>query len=42
MAQVLKENIKNKIYQMAIEEFYNNDYHSAALKSISKKLLVSL
>ena len=36
MAQVLKEEIKNKIYQMAIEEFYNNDYKTATLRNIAK------
>ena len=36
MAQVLKEEIENKIYQMAIDEFYNNDYKTATLRNIAK------
>ena len=36
MAQVLKEEIKEKIYQTAIEEFYHNDYRSVALLNIAQ------
>ncbi len=42
MAQVLKETVKNKIYQTAIEEFYHNDYHSATLKNITKNAGISI
>lgn len=35
MAQVLKEEIKNKIYQMTIEEFYHHDYQTATLRNIA-------
>lgn len=36
MAQVLKEEIKNKIYQMTIEEFYHHDYQSATLRNVAR------
>lgn len=35
MAQVLKEEIRNKIHQMTIEEFYRHDYQSATLRNIA-------
>jgi AcrR family transcriptional regulator len=37
MAQILKEVIKNKIHEMAVEEFFNHDYRSATLRSIAGK-----
>lgn len=35
MAQILKEDVRNKIYRAAVEEFYRKDYQSAALRSIA-------
>lgn len=37
MAQVLKEEIKQRIYVAAVEEFYNKDYRTATMRDIAKR-----
>lgn len=37
MAQVLKEEVRNRIYSAAIEEFYENNYNSAKMKDIAQR-----
>jgi len=41
MAQILKEEIRTKIYNAALEEFFEKDYKSATIRNISKKAGVS-
>lgn len=37
MAQVLKDEIRDKILKAALHEFYDKDYKSAAMRSIAEK-----
>ena len=41
MAQVLKENVKEKIYQAAVEEFYKKGFLKAKMQDIAKKAGIS-
>ena len=42
MVQVLKENVKEKIYQAAIEEFYKKGFLKAKMQDIAKKAGISV
>ena len=42
LMQVLKENVKEKIYQAAIEEFYKKGFLKAKMQDIAKKAGVSV
>ena len=37
MAQILKEDVKQRIYEAAVEEFYRNDYRTATIRNIALK-----
>lgn len=39
--QILKEDIRNKILQAALEEFYKNGYEKASLQEIAKRCAIS-
>jgi len=40
--QVLKEKVKEKIYQAAVEEFYKKGYLKAKMQDIAKKAGISV
>ena len=42
LVQVLKENVKGKIYQAAIEEFYKKGFLKAKMQDIAKKAGISV
>ena len=42
LVQVLKENVKEKIYQAAIEEFYKKGFLKAKMQDIAKKAGISV
>ena len=42
LVQVLKENVKEKIYQAAIEEFYKKGFLKAKMQEIAKKAGISV
>jgi len=42
LMQVLKENVKEKIYQAAIEEFYKKGFLKAKMQDIAKKARISV
>jgi AcrR family transcriptional regulator len=42
MAQVLKEDIRQRIYAAAVEEFYSKDYRNATIRAIAKRAEVPL
>ncbi|AZO95984.1 TetR family transcriptional regulator [Iocasia frigidifontis] len=37
MVQVLKEEVRERIYSAAVEEFYENNYNSAKMKDIARR-----
>jgi AcrR family transcriptional regulator len=37
MVQVLKEDVKQRIYSAAVEEFYNKDYKTATIRAIAER-----
>jgi AcrR family transcriptional regulator len=42
MVQVLKEDVRQRIYDAAVEEFYEKDYKTATIRSIAKRAAVPL
>jgi AcrR family transcriptional regulator len=42
MVQVLKENVRQRIYDAAVEEFYQKDYQTATIRDIAHKAEVPL
>lgn len=37
MVQVLKDEVRNRIYNAAVQEFYEKNYHSAKMKDIAQR-----
>jgi len=42
MVQVLKEDVRQRIYDAAVEEFYEKDYQTATIRTIAKRAAVPL
>jgi AcrR family transcriptional regulator len=42
MVQVLKEDVRQRIYDAAVEEFYQKDYQTATIREIARKAEVPL